>query len=54
MRDAGGFVLRCHSGRSLALLLPRTPVDHVEKSVRLRGTLVAPGVLEVAAIRAAG
>ncbi|WP_085810793.1 DUF5818 domain-containing protein [Sphingomonas sp. TZW2008] len=40
IRDGGGFFLRRDGGGRYALELHRTPVDLVEKRVRLRGTLV--------------
>ncbi|HEX8415478.1 MAG TPA: DUF5818 domain-containing protein [Sphingomicrobium sp.] len=39
-RDGGGFYLRRDLGGRYLLELQRTPVDLVEKRVRLRGTLV--------------
>ncbi|WP_298090199.1 DUF5818 domain-containing protein [uncultured Sphingomonas sp.] len=40
IRDGGGFYLRRDLGGSYLLELQRTPVDLVEKRVRLIGTLV--------------
>ncbi len=40
IRDGRGFFLRHDCGGRYALELQRTPVDLVEKRVRLRGTLV--------------
>ncbi len=40
IRDGGAFYLRRDLGGRYQLELQRTPVDLVEKRVRLRGTLV--------------
>ncbi|WP_334656897.1 DUF5818 domain-containing protein [Sphingomonas panaciterrae] len=40
IRDGGAFYLRRDIGGRYLLELQRTPVDMVEKRVRLRGTLV--------------
>ncbi|GAA4768690.1 hypothetical protein GCM10023219_13360 [Stakelama sediminis] len=48
-RDGGGFVLKRDDGGRLPLRLARTPVDHVEKRVRLSGEMMG-AVLEVTAI----
>ena len=42
IRDGGAFYLRRDIGGRYQLELQRTPVDLVEKRVRLRGTLVGP------------
>jgi hypothetical protein len=42
IRDGGAFYLQRDSGGRFELELQRTPVDLVEKRVRLRGTIVAP------------
>lgn len=39
VRDGGGFILRCDAGGVYRLELSRTPVDHVEKRVRVTGIL---------------
>ncbi|MGB7406270.1 MAG: DUF5818 domain-containing protein [Pacificimonas sp.] len=39
LRDSGGFLLACDDGRKLRLVLPRTPIDLVEKGVRVTGIL---------------
>ena len=39
VREDGGFVLRCDDGRRLHLILPRVPVDQVEKRVVVTGIL---------------
>jgi hypothetical protein len=41
LREGGGFFLRRDAGGRYALELRRTPVDFVEKRVRVIGTLVA-------------
>lgn len=41
IRDGGAFFLRRDAGGRYQLELPRTPVDLVEKRVRVIGTLVA-------------
>ena len=41
IRDGGAFFLRRDAGGRFQLELQRTPVDLVEKRVRLVGTLVA-------------
>ncbi|MBW4331200.1 hypothetical protein KY084_09985 [Stakelama sp. CBK3Z-3] len=53
VREAGGFVLQCEHGGKLPLLLPRTPVDEVEKRVALTGILEGDGMLAVETIRLA-
>lgn len=40
VRDGGTFVLRRDAGGRYLLELARVPVDHVEKRVRVVGTLV--------------
>lgn len=45
IRDGGGFFLRRDLGGRFELELQRTPVDLVEKRVRLIGTLVGPGLV---------
>lgn len=45
IRDGGGFYLRRDIGGRYQLELQRTPVDLVEKRVRLRGTLVGPDLV---------
>lgn len=44
-RDGGAFYLRRDLGGRYQLELQRTPVDLVEKRVRLRGTLTAPDLV---------
>jgi hypothetical protein len=45
IRDGGAFCLRRDLGGRYELELQRTPVDLVEKRVRLVGTLVAAGIV---------
>lgn len=47
VRDGGGFVLRRDGGGQIRLDLLRTPVDHVEKQVRVTGSLLADDLVEV-------
>ena len=45
IRDGGAFYLRRDQGGRYLLELQRTPVDLVEKRVRLVGTLVGPDLV---------
>lgn len=45
IRDGGAFYLRRDLGGRYELELHRTPVDLVEKRVRLVGTLVEPNLV---------
>jgi hypothetical protein len=45
IRDGGAFYLRRDLGGRYELELQRTPVDLVEKRVRLVGTLVGPALV---------
>ncbi|RYF19753.1 MAG: hypothetical protein EOO77_09445 [Oxalobacteraceae bacterium] len=45
IRDGGAFYLRRDLGGRYLLELQRTPVDLVEKRVRLVGTLVGPDLV---------
>lgn len=45
IRDGGAFYLRRDLGGRYQLELQRTPVDLVEKRVRLVGTLVGPDLV---------
>ena len=45
IRDGGAFFLRRDQGGRYLLELQRTPVDLVEKRVRLVGTLVGPDLV---------
>lgn len=47
VREDGGFALRRDVGGLYRLDLLRVPVDEVEKHVRIIGTLVADGLVEV-------
>lgn len=47
LRVAGGFALRRDVGGRWRLDLRRTPVDHVEKRVRITGVLVGEDLVEV-------
>lgn len=47
IRDAGGFALRRDSGGRYRLDLHRVPVDHVEKRVRITGTIVEADLVDV-------
>lgn len=47
IRDGGGFALRRDAGGIYRLELSRTPVDHVEKRVRISGVLVGDDVVHV-------
>lgn len=46
IRDGGSFYLRRDLGGRYLLALPRTPVDLVEKRVRLVGTLVGDDLVD--------
>ncbi|MBV7257439.1 hypothetical protein KCG44_11645 [Pacificimonas sp. WHA3] len=39
VREEGQFMLACHDGRKLRLVLRRTPVDLVEKAVTVTGVM---------------
>ena len=45
IRDGGAFYLRRDLGGRYQLELQRTPIDLVEKRVRLTGTLVGPNLV---------
>lgn len=47
VRDGGGFALRRDAGGRYRLDLHRVPIDEVEKRVRIIGTLVAAGLVDV-------
>lgn len=51
VRDGAAFYLRRDAGGRYQLELHRTPVDEVEKRVRLTGTLVASGVVDADSLR---
>lgn len=46
IRDEGGFALRVERGMVFHLQLHRVPVDHVEKRVRVVGTLIEAQLIE--------
>ena len=45
-REDGGFVLRRDAGGRVRLELRRVPVDHVNKRVRVIGTVLADGLVD--------
>ena len=47
VRDGGAFLLQRDLGGRYELELQRTPVDLVEKRVRLVGTLIGPDLVVV-------
>jgi hypothetical protein len=47
VRDGAAFVLRLDAGGAYRLDLPRVPVDHVQKRVRITGVLEADGRVTV-------
>jgi hypothetical protein len=47
LRDGGSFYLRRDAGGRFALDLRRTPIDQVEKRVRLVGTYVGSDLVDV-------
>ena len=47
LRESGGFVLRRDQGGRWSLDLHRTPIDHVEERVRVRGVHVGGGLIDV-------
>ena len=47
IRDGGGFALKRDSGGRYRLELHRTPVDHVEKRVRVTGLLIEDDLVNV-------
>ena len=53
VRAGGGFSLRCDRGDSVKLELHRVPVDHVQKRVRVVGSLLDEGVVDVEGVAAA-
>ncbi len=53
LRDGGGFVLKRDAGGSYRLDLHRTPVDLVEKHVRVIGLETAPGHVDVDGVQPA-
>lgn len=47
IRDGGGFALKRDNGGRYRLELHRTPVDHVEKRVRVTGVLIGDDLVNV-------
>ena len=47
LREAGGFFLRRDLGGRWKLDLHRVPVDHIEKRVRITGTVVGDDLVDV-------
>ncbi|MFS0736801.1 DUF5818 domain-containing protein [Sphingomonas sp. 1P06PA] len=54
VRDGGGFALRMGGGALVRLVLSRTPVDLVEKQVRVIGSVDGDGAIDVDGIAPAG
>lgn len=50
IREAGGFILRRDLGGRWKLDLHRVPVDHIEKRVRITGTIVGVDLVDVAGV----
>ncbi len=50
VRDGAGFGLRVERGVIYHLQLHRVPVDHVEKQVRVAGTLIGERLIEAAGV----
>lgn len=46
IRDGAGFAIRAQRGVVYHLQLHRVPVDHVEKRVRVAGTLIEERLIE--------
>ncbi len=53
VRDGAGFALRADGGTLYHLQLRRVPVDHVEKRVRVVGTLIEERLIEAEGVAAA-
>ena len=47
LREGAAFVLRRDAGGRWILDMHRVPVDHVEKRVRITGTVVGDGLVDV-------
>ena len=47
LREGAAFVLRRDLGGRWILDLHRVPVDHVEKRIRITGTVVGDGLVDV-------
>lgn len=54
LRDGGSFYLRRDAGGRFRLDLRRTPVDEVEKQVRVIGTFVGDDLIDVDGISLPG
>ena len=50
IRDGGAFYLRRDIGGRYQLELQRTPVDLVEKRLRLRGPLIGPDLVSAGGV----
>ena len=50
VRDGGAFALCRDGGGRYDLQLHRAPVDHVAKGVRVKGTLIGEGVVDVESV----
>jgi hypothetical protein len=53
VRDGAGFAIRVERGVLFHLQLHRVPVDHVEKRVRVVGTLIGEKLVEADGVMAA-
>jgi len=53
VRDGAGFALRAERGMLYHLQLHRVPVDHVEKRVRVVGTLIDERLIEAEGVAGA-
>lgn len=53
LREGGGFALKRDQGGYYRLELRRTPVDLVEKRVRVIGVLIATGHVDVEGVQPA-
>ncbi len=53
VRKDGAFVLQRDGGGSYVLELPRVPVDHVQKRVRVQGVLCGDGRVAAEGVSAA-
>nr|WP_226946819.1 DUF5818 domain-containing protein [Rhizorhabdus phycosphaerae] len=51
LREGGGFTLKSDSGPVYRLELSRTPVDLVEKRVRIAGLLIDEATLEAEGVQ---
>jgi hypothetical protein len=51
--EGAGFVLERDLGGRLRLVLPRMPIDHVEKRVRVTGVMSGPDSMDVEGVAAA-